>query len=1026
MAANSNKAFSMALRMAACAVVLCSGMWVQAQTVSVSSEEITTYPFDDPNPIPKFNSIYPYYRFEGFTTKPEKRKWTVVTLENDNLRLKIIPEVGGKIWSVVDKKTGEEMFYGNSVVKFRDIALRGPWTSGGIEFNFGVIGHAPTCSTPVDFETEKKADGSVSCYIGVLELVTRTRWMVEINLPAGKTWFTTRTVWHNSSGASMPYYTWVNTGVSATDDLHFLYPATHWVGHDGGTGPWPNDSVHGRNLSVWQQMNFGVDKSYHMAGNHGPYFATYYADKDFGMAHFATRDDKLGRKFFTWALSEQGSIWKDLLSDNREQYVELQSGRLFNQPGGGSERTPYKQFLFEPYVTDEWTEYWFPFSGTGGVADVTPAGVVNVNSRGGNIEVHFCTTADVDGTLALADSAGHEIAAHRVKAAAGETVTEKFQADANGVYRLTLGGKLLWTNENRDLSRPQKTPDGFNWDTAYGNWLLANDRYCRAEYDDAMDFLNKSLALNPDYVPSLALMAEACNRQFNYEKALEYAQHAISVDQYDGAANYQAGIAARALGKHYDAMDCFEMAAITPQHRSAAYTQLAKLHFADGDMPMAVHYAVRACETNVKNITALEVLGRAYSRQGSSAEAGQTLNKIKEIDPLNHFADFERYCGGSLTKDEVLGKIKEEFPAQELMELASVYLSLGENDRALKVLELDGAPNAVVKVWKARLQGNAGALADVKTQDLDFAFPFRDEDLGMLKWATANSGKWEFRYLMALLQKARGNNREAAELIIGIDNDEEYAPLFALKASEVTDKQLRETYLKRACALDKNQWRYCQRLTTFYLGEGNDARKALATVKPYYKRNPDIMQIATLYIRALIANEDYAEADRILSATTILPFEGETAGHDMYRKVKLCRAAQAIGKKNWNEARQLIGEARLWPKSLGAGKPYDDCIDSRMEDWMEGAVGLLSGNADEADKAFARVAASQENGGVSDLLQAVALTRTGDKDKAKAKMEKWTKKQSNQDVADWGRSFAERMAADKVQLTSDDLARILK
>jgi hypothetical protein len=25
----------------------------------------------------------------------------------------------------------------NNVVKFRDIAMRGPWTSGGIEFNFG-------------------------------------------------------------------------------------------------------------------------------------------------------------------------------------------------------------------------------------------------------------------------------------------------------------------------------------------------------------------------------------------------------------------------------------------------------------------------------------------------------------------------------------------------------------------------------------------------------------------------------------------------------------------------------------------------------------------------------------------------------------------------------------------------------------------------------------------------------------------------------------------------------------------------
>jgi hypothetical protein len=64
--------------------------------------------------------------------------------------------------------------------------MRGPWTSGGLESNFGIIGHTPNCATPVDYTTRTNADGSVSCIIGVLDLLTRSNWRVEINLPKTK------------------------------------------------------------------------------------------------------------------------------------------------------------------------------------------------------------------------------------------------------------------------------------------------------------------------------------------------------------------------------------------------------------------------------------------------------------------------------------------------------------------------------------------------------------------------------------------------------------------------------------------------------------------------------------------------------------------------------------------------------------------------------------------------------------------------------------------------------------------------
>lgn len=144
-------------------------------------------------------------------------------------------------------------------------------------------------------------------------------------------WFETNSVWHNNSGVSQPYYSWANSGVSATDDLEFVYPGTMVVRHDGTIHDWPYDREYGKDLSKWRENNFLWSKSYHIVGTRDKYFGTWWADRNFGMMHYSERDDKLGRKMFSWALSDQGDIWEELLTDNAGQYVELQSGRLFNQ-----------------------------------------------------------------------------------------------------------------------------------------------------------------------------------------------------------------------------------------------------------------------------------------------------------------------------------------------------------------------------------------------------------------------------------------------------------------------------------------------------------------------------------------------------------------------------------------------------------------------------------------------------------------------------------------------------------------------
>ena len=155
-------------------------------TVREYKKVFRTYPFSDPDPVPNPGRIYPYFRFDGFTDRPVDQEWTVVELENRWIRVTVMPEIGGKVWTAVEKTTGKPFLYGNSVVKFRDIAMRGPWTSGGIEANYGIIGHTPNCATPVDYVLRENPDGSASVVIGALDLLTRTPWRLEVKVPAGQ------------------------------------------------------------------------------------------------------------------------------------------------------------------------------------------------------------------------------------------------------------------------------------------------------------------------------------------------------------------------------------------------------------------------------------------------------------------------------------------------------------------------------------------------------------------------------------------------------------------------------------------------------------------------------------------------------------------------------------------------------------------------------------------------------------------------------------------------------------------------
>jgi len=333
-----------------------------AASFSIDTVKMPTYPFSDPDPVPATSQArYPYFRYDGSTDVSAPKSWKTVVLENDRIRVTLLPEVGGKVWAATDKVTGKDFLYCNHVMKFRDIAMRGPWVSGGIEYNFGVIGHAPSSSTPVDWLARTNSDGSASCFIASSEYITRTTWQVEVRLGAKADCFETHVKWFNSSGLPSPLYHWMNAAYPLTGNPVFKFPGERVIGHQGEVllRNWPVDDM-GRDLSLYKNNAFGGPKSYHVLPGNSGFYAVWWPEECFGSCHRSLSYEKFGRKIWLWALSREGGIWEDLLTDSDGQYTELQSGLCFNQPQKNNYRTPFKHPTFAPGMTMSFSESWAP------------------------------------------------------------------------------------------------------------------------------------------------------------------------------------------------------------------------------------------------------------------------------------------------------------------------------------------------------------------------------------------------------------------------------------------------------------------------------------------------------------------------------------------------------------------------------------------------------------------------------------------------------------------------------------------
>ncbi len=902
-------------------------------TVKEYKKMMKTYPYSDPDPVPHPQSrFYPYNRFDGFTDVAVDKEWTVIDLENDYLKVQIMPEIGGKIWSAIEKSSGKSFIYNNEVVKFRDVAMRGPWTSGGIEANYGIIGHTPNCSSPVDYLTKKNDDGSVSCFVGWLDLLTRTTWQIEIKLEKDKAFFTTKSLWYNATPLEQPYYHWMNVGIKAAGNLEFIYDGTQALGHGGEkNSDWKTNTKNGKEVSFYRNNDFGGYKSYHVFGKYTDFFGGYWHDEDFGMGRYSPYSDKAGKKIWIWGLSQQGMIWEKLLTDNNGQYVEVQSGRLFNQAGEESNHTPFKQKGFAPYATDTWTEYWFPVKGTKGFVKANDKAALNVKDG----KIWMMALQNIDSEL-LVKNGESTLLSQKISLKPMQIFSQdlpNYQEENN--LQITLGDNILTYNSDPKegvLNRPTETPKDFDKTSAYALWLEGKALLQMREYDKATEQLQASLKKEPYFIPALCDLAQLNYQRMNYAVALELARKALSINTYDGQSNFLYGLINVKLNKITDAKDGFDIASISLEYRSAASLELAKIYFREKNYNKSLEYCEKSLEYNTKNITALQLSAICYFKTGNEKKGEEFLKKITELSPLNDGLR-RTLTYQSLNKPTTFSKqdfqaIKNEMPEQSMAEYDVFF-----NDLNLKI------------DWKGTLPYHdllfKNEIEKAVSLSSEQYFPFRPETAELLEQAIKATNNWKPKYYLALMKWHFRDFEGAKQLFSDCKNEPDFAPFYAARAellkNSSKEKILSPQYLsdlEKAASLDPKQWRYGKSLALFYI-ENKNYKTALEIADKYRKTLPNNYYLGLVYAKTLILNDRYTDGITYMRTLNVLPNEGASEGRLLWKEMNLMQAVVNFKDKKYNEALKNIADARLWLENLGVGKPYQSDIDERLEDYLE-------------------------------------------------------------------------------------------
>ena len=925
--------------------------------------------------------VYPHPVIEKILDEKVDQEYNAVFLENQYLKIMILPELGGRVQMAYDKTKQRHFIYYNQVIKPALVGLTGPWISGGLEFNWPQH-HRPSTYDAVDHCIEENADGSVTVWCSEVERMFRTRGMAGFTLHPDKAYLEIKVKLFNRTDFPQTFLWWANPAVKVNDDYQSVFPPDVNAVFDHGKRDvsefpiakgtyYKVDYSPGTDISRYK--NIPVPTSYMAVNSKYNFVGGYENDSKGGLLHVANHHVSPGKKQWTWGHGDFGRAWDRNLTDEDGPYIELMCGVYTDNQPDFSWIMPGEEKTF--------SQYFMPYRDLGVVKNATKEAMVNLKIEGEKAIIKAYSTGVYPGSkvilnygteVLLEDSFDFHPATSYEKTilleklpgsgdlkpplAEGGCLPADRQGGGFSIAIVSAEGKTLvdWKPEpgtKREIpeaAKPALLPDEIESSEQLYLTGLHLEQYRHATYDPR-DYYMEALRRDPKDSRCNNAMGLWLLRRGKFQEAETYFRKAIETltqrnpNPIDGEPLFNLGLTLRFQGKDDEAFDAFYKSVWNAAWMDSGYFQLARIAAKKQNWDEALELIDRSLIRNWHNHKARQLKVSILRKLLQTADAELLIEESLKLDKFNFGVLFEK----SLLKPdsvEDLSELKNLLRANihTYIEFALDFAFAGLFDEAIELINIgieeqkdqpDYPLALYYKAWFESQNGDQSAsektLKEAAKACPDYCFPNQAEAVAVLEWAKKQNPAdlkapyylGNFWYNARQYDDAITNWELAAKLDDSFPTVHRNLALAYFNKQNEPQKALVE--LEKAFSLNETDSRILMELDQLYKRMNYATEVRLANLEKY----PDLVADRDdLYLeRITLFNQlgQYEKAFELIMKRKFHPWEGgegKVTGQYVLSLTEM--AKQAIQNQEYEKAIDLLSKAQVYPENLGEGKLY--------------------------------------------------------------------------------------------------------
>ncbi|MFT4007222.1 MAG: DUF5107 domain-containing protein, partial [Lacrimispora sp.] len=911
------------------------------------------------------------------------KAYQAVWLENEYLKVMILPELGGRIQRAFDKTNQYDFVYYNHVIKPALVGLCGPWLSGGIEFNWPQH-HRPTTYSPVDYMLLENEDGSKTCRVCDVDQMYGTKGEASFTLYPGKAYIEIKGQLYNPTPMPQTFLWWANPAVPVNEYTQSIFPPDVHAVMDHGkrdvsrfpiaTGVYyKHDYSEGVDISRYK--NIPVPTSYMAEKSEFNFVGGYDYRAGAGILHVADHHISPGKKQWTWGCGDFGKAWDRNLTDEDGPYIELMTGVYTdNQP----------DFTWlKPMEEKTFTQYFMPYKAVGPVKNASIHAVINLEMRENEIHIVAYGTQEYPDARILLTYGNETLSDETTFLSPVHTYEKTLHTGVKDETGLTLkvlsGGRELVSytplkTEIPKLPDPAKAaedPEKIMTNEELYLTGLHIEQYRHATYRPDPYYI-EGLKRDPGDIRINNAYGSLLMRRGCFEEAEEHFRKALkravwkNPNPYDSEPCYNLGLALLYQGKTEEAFDAFYKATWSAGQQEMGFYYLSCIESMRGNYESALELGEKGLVRNGHNVKARALKAYLLRRLGRTEEAKAFIAENLKVDSFDYVSWLESAYLEPDRGEEIQAKISRlarGFHENYLM-AARHYGEFGAYEAAVQTLDQCPRKWPMLYYYKAfyqELMGKDGTetLKQAENCSTDYCFPNKLEDILVLKFAAEKNpeGANAFYYLGNLYydklqyrtalsyweQSARLNPRFPTvwrNLSLAYYNKE--------KDRERARERAREA-MEKAYSLNPADARIFLELDQLYKKLGMEAAERLGkyeAARDVFMKRDDLM---IEYAALLNLLGRYGEAYEFIMNHRFHPWEGGEGKVTAQYVVSLVELArQAMAAKEWAGAEEYLTRALEYPENLGEGK-----LEGTKDNHIRYYLGVVMENLGKTEEARA-------------------------------------------------------------------------